>query len=188
MSLHPHVHCIVSGGGIRSCPPGAEQPGVRWKNPKRIKDNFLFPVNAMRIVFRPKFLQGLKSLHENKLIRLWDGYNLQQLINNLYKKKCNLYGKATCAGPQQSLPRSFGVIEYLGRYTNKVAISNYRIVANDTVNGRVSFRYKDYRSIGTSHADGDKTKLLLLEGAELVGGLSSIFCRKDLPGSAAMVI
>ncbi len=159
MCFHPHVHCIVSGGGI---------DGLMWKNPNRIKDNFLFPVNAMRIVFRAKFLQGLKSLQENKLMQLPDarlpdgqGYNLQQLINNLYKKKWNLYAKAPCAGPQQ-------VIEYLGRYTNKVAISNYRIVDNDTRNGRVTFRYKDYRSIGTSYADSNKTKLMSLAGPEFV--------------------
>jgi hypothetical protein len=145
MCFHPHVHCIVSGGGIKE---------MRWKNPKRIKDNFLFPVNAMRIVFRAKFLQGLKSLHENKQIQLPDGYNLKQLINNLYKKPWNLYAKAPCAGPQQ-------VIEYLGQYTNKVAISNSRIADNDTSNGRVTFRYKDY-------ADGDKTKLMSLAGPEFV--------------------
>ena len=145
MCFHPHVHCIVSGGGIE---------GMKWKNPNRIKDNFLFPVNAMRIVFRAKFLQGLKSLNENKQIQLPQDYNLRQLINNLYKKNWNLYAKAPCAGPQQ-------VIEYLGRYTNKVAISNYRIVENDLINGKVTFRYKDY-------ADGDKTKLMSLAGPEFV--------------------
>ncbi len=145
MCFHPHVHCIVSGGGIE---------GMRWKNLKRIKDNFLFPVNAMRIVFRAKFLQGLKSLHENKQIQLPQGYNLKQLINNLYIKKWNLYAKAPCAGPQQ-------VIEYLGRYTNKVAISNYRIVDNNTLKGAVTFRYKDY-------ANGNKIKLMSLAGPEFV--------------------
>ena len=159
MCFHPHVHCIVSGGGILPSQPGGEESGVRWKNAKRIKDNFLFPVNAMRIVFRAKFLQGLKSLNENKLIRLPEarlpdgtGYNLQQLINILYKKKWNLYAKAPCAGPQQ-------VIEYLGRYTNKVAISNYRIMDNQ--NGNVVFKYKDY-------ADGNTTKLMTLKGQEFV--------------------
>ncbi len=143
MCFHPHVHCIVSGGGMQ---------GMRWKYPKRIKDNFLFPVNALRIVFRAKFLQGLNSLQENKQIQLPQGYHLKQLINNLYKKKWNLYAKAPCAGPQQ-------VIEYLGRYTNKVAISNYRIIDNQ--NGNVLFNYKDY-------ADGNKTKLMMLKGHEFV--------------------
>jgi hypothetical protein len=152
MSFHPHVHSIVSGGGIHPSPRGGEGPGVRWKNAKRVKDNFLFPVNALRIVFRAKFLEGLRSLNENKFIRLPEGYNLQQLINNLYKKKWNLYAKAPCAGPQQ-------VIEYLGRYTNKVAISNYRIMDNQQ--GNVLFKYKDY-------ADGNTTKLMTLKDQEFV--------------------
>ena len=148
LNFHPHVHCIVSGGGTVKNTGGS----YSWKNAKRIKDGFLFPINAMRIVFRAKFLQGLKSLNENKLIQLPEGYNLQQLINILYKKKWNLYAKAPCAGPQQ-------VIEYLGRYTNKVAISNYRIMDNQ--NGNVLFKYKDY-------ADGNTTKLMTLKGEEFV--------------------
>lgn len=151
INFHPHVHCIVSGGGMAKTTDGSS---YSWKNAKRIKDNFLFPINAMRIVFRAKFLQGLKSLNENKLIQLPQGYNLQQLINILYNKKWNLYAKAPCAGPQQ-------VIEYLGRYTNKVAISNYRMVENDLQNGNVTFKYKDY-------ADGDTTKLMTLKGEEFV--------------------
>lgn len=149
LNFHPHVHCIVSGGGTVK---NTNSSSYSWKNAKRIKDNFLFPVNAMRIVFRAKFLQGLKSLNENKLIQLPEDYNLQQLINILYKKKWNLYAKAPCAGPQQ-------VIEYLGRYTNKVAISNYRIMDNQ--NGNVLFKYKDY-------ADGNTTKLMTLKGEEFV--------------------
>ena len=142
------MHCIVSGGGTVKNTGGS----YSWKNAKRIKDNFLFPVNALRIVFRAKFLQGLKSLNENKLLQLPEGYNLQHLLHILYKKKWNLYAKAPCAGPQQ-------VIEYLGRYTNKVAISNYRI--KDNQNGNVLFEYKDY-------ADGGTTKLMTLKGQEFV--------------------
>jgi hypothetical protein len=155
MSFHPHVHCIVSGGGTVKNADGS----YSWRNARRIKDNFLFPVNAMRIVFRTKFLEGLKSLHDNKLIQLpqaglpdGQGYNLQKLISLLYKKKWNLYAKAPCAGPQQ-------VIEYLGRYTNKVAISNYRI--RDNQNGNIVFNYKDY-------ADGNTIKLMTLRGREFV--------------------
>ncbi len=148
MCFHPHVHCIVSGGGTVK----NTDDSYCWKNAKRIKDDFLFPVNALRIVFRAKFLEGLRSLNEKKFIRLPEGYNLQQLINNLYKKKWNLYAKAPCAGPQQ-------VIEYLGRYTNKVAISNYRIIENQ--DGNVTFKYKDY-------ADGNTTKVMLLKGQEFV--------------------
>lgn len=150
LNFHPHVHCIVSGGGTVKNTDGS----YSWKNAKRIKDSFLFPINAMRTVFRAKFLVGLKSLNENKLVQLPEGYNLQQLINILYNKKWNLYAKAPCAGPQQ-------VIEYLGRYTNKVAISNYRMAENDLQNENVTFKYKDY-------ADGDTTKLMTLKGEEFV--------------------
>ncbi len=127
---------------------------MRWKNAKRIKDNFLFPVNAMRMVFRAKYLQGIKALNERKLIQLPERCNLQQIINKLYSKTWNLYAKAPCAGPEQ-------VIEYLGRYTHKVAIGNYRITENDTMQGTVTFRYKDY-------AAGDTTKLMTLKGEEFV--------------------
>jgi len=158
LSFHPHVHCIVSGGGITSPTPLAGAAGrtelMKWKNAKRIKDNFLFPVNAMRMVFRAKYLQGIKALNQNKLIQIPESCNLQQLINKLYSKTWNLYAKSPCAGPEQ-------VIEYLGRYTHKVAIDNYRITENDTLQGTVTFRYKDY-------ADGDTSKLMTLKGEEFV--------------------
>ena len=68
--------------------------------------------------------------------------------------KIATFAKAPCAGPEQ-------VIEYLGRYTHKVVISNYRILENDTLNGTVTFRYKDY-------ADENATKLMTLTGKEFV--------------------
>jgi len=157
LSFHPHVHCIVSGGGIVLA-AGTGTKGLTdsltWRHAKRIQDNFLFPVNAMRVVFRAKYLEGLKSLHTNGMLRTKDGSKVQQLINCLFRKNWNLYAKAPCAGPEQ-------VIEYLGRYTHKVAISNYRILENDTHNGTVTFRYKDY-------ADGNTTKLMTLTGKEFV--------------------
>lgn len=159
LSFHPHVHCIVSGGGIVTSPGPLDVTGrskelVTWRHAKRIQDNFLFPVNAMRVVFRAKYLEGIKSLHANGLLRIQNGSKVQQLINRLFRKNWNLYAKAPCAGPEQ-------VIEYLGRYTHKVAISNYRIMENDTLNGTVTFRYKDY-------ADGNAIKLMTLTGIEFV--------------------
>jgi hypothetical protein len=108
----------------------------------------------MRVVFRAKYLEGLKSLHANGMLRLKDGSQVQRLINCLFRKNWNLYAKAPCAGPEQ-------VIEYLGRYTHKVAISNYRILENDKLNETVTFRYKDY-------ADGNATKLMTITGQEFV--------------------
>lgn len=157
LSFHPHVHCIVSGGGIVPAAINGTAGStdlLTWRHAKRIQDNFLFPVNAMRVVFRAKYLEGLKSLHANGKLRKKDGSQVQRLINCLYRKNWNLYAKAPCAGPEQ-------VIEYLGRYTHKVAISNYRILENDTLNETVTFRYKDY-------ADGNATKLMTLTGQEFV--------------------
>jgi hypothetical protein len=157
LSFHPHVHCIVSGGGIVNTSGNGttgSTDSLTWIHAKRIQDNFLFPVNAMRVVFRAKYLEGLKSLHTNGLLRTKDGSQIQRLINGLFRKNWNLYAKAPCAGPEQ-------VIEYLGRYTHKVAISNYRILENDKLNETVTFRYKDY-------ADGNTTKLMTLTGQEFV--------------------
>ena len=159
LSFHPHVHCIVSGGGIVTSSmslvgSGESKELVTWRHAKRIQDIFLFPVSAMRVVFRAKYLEGLKTLYTNGLLRTKDGSQVKRLINCLFRKNWNLYAKAPCAGPEQ-------VIEYLGRYTHKVAISNYRILENDTLNGTVTFRYKDY-------ADENATKLMTLTGKEFV--------------------
>ena len=91
----------------------------------------------MRVVFRAKYLEGLKSLLVNGLLRTKDGSQVQRLINCLFRKNWNLYAKAPCAGPEQ-------VIEYLGRYTHRVAIANSRLVAMD--DHAVRFRWKDYRT------------------------------------------
>jgi len=170
LSFHPHVHCIVSGGGIVSSSGSPVDPSglkehLTWRHAKRIQDNFLFPVNAMRVVFRAKYLEGLKSLHAKGLLRIPEASQVQRLINCLFRKKWNLYAKAPCAGPEQ-------VIEYLGRYTHKVAISNYRIMEHDWLTGTVTFRYRDY-------ADGNAIKLMTVTGKEFVRRFEQHILRKQ---------
>lgn len=116
LTLHPHLHCIVPGGGL-------SKKG-RWKQ-ARSKGKFLFPVKAMSPVFRARYLEQLRH-------RCTPG---QPLLNALYKKNWVVYAKRPFAHPMH-------VVEYLGRYTHKVAISNHRIkmVDDDTV----SFAYRDY--------------------------------------------
>ncbi|MGV3502549.1 MAG: IS91 family transposase [Adhaeribacter sp.] len=121
LSLHPHLHCIVPGGGL-------SKAGY-WKNAKT-QGKFLFPVKAMSKVFRAKYVQGLKE----KL----PGVD-RQLVNALFKKSWVVYAKRAFAGPAS-------VVEYLGRYTHKIAISNHRLIAVDE--DTVSFSYKDYRKAG----------------------------------------
>jgi hypothetical protein len=133
LSFHPHVHCIVSGGGI-----GA---GSVWKEAKKNDYRFLFPVKAVQKVFRGKFLQGLKELISKGEVVLEQTADEKQLLNVLYQKDWVVYAKAPFGGPHS-------VIEYLGRYTHKVAISNHRISSISDDGDTVTFEYKDYTDGG----------------------------------------
>jgi len=147
LSLHPHVHMIVAGGGLTD-------QGY-WKNAKN-KGNFLFPTMAMAVVYKNKFMDKLLAFTKSKHMSM--DYDFRQL---LYTKKWVVYTKQPFLGSKQ-------VIEYLGRYTHKIAISNHRI--KNLENGKVSFSYKDY-------ADGGKQKLMTLDAQEFLRR----FCLHILP-------
>ena len=120
LSLHPHLHCIVPGGGV-------DAKG-NWQN-LRADGKFLFAVKAMSKVFRAKYVAELrKKLEIDKATR-----------EALFKKNWIVYAKRPFGSPKS-------VIEYLGRYTHKVAISNHRL--QDIDEQTVSFTYKDYRQNG----------------------------------------
>jgi hypothetical protein len=130
MSLHPHVHCIVPKGGV-------SKAGF-WKQGKA-KDDFLFSVEAMSVKYRGVFVYKLrKALPELP----------QSLYDALFKNKWVVYAKPPFGRPEH-------VIEYLGRYTHKIAISNHRILNIDTENRTVTFSLKDYKQ------GGQKTTLTL---------------------------
>lgn len=122
LSLHPHLHCIVPGGGV--------DKASQWKN-IRIDGKFLFSVKALSKVFRAKYCEKLK-------IKLPDAY--QKVRKGLWEKPWVVYAKRPFGSPKS-------VVEYLGRYTHKIAISNHRIKSVDKQN--VSFVYKDYKTLGT---------------------------------------
>lgn len=119
MSLHPHLHCIIPGGGLTK--------QSRWKGAKS-DGKYLFSLRAMSKVFRGRFMAGLKESLPDQLDR--------SLITQLYKHQWVIYAKRPFADPGS-------VVEYLGRYTHKIAISNHRITAHE--NGQVAFNYKDYK-------------------------------------------
>lgn len=121
LSLHPHLHCIVPGGGI-------DKDG-QWKN-SRTDGKFLFPVKALSKVFRAKYCQKLKAKAPIKY---------EQIRQNLWQKPWVVFAKKPFGNPKS-------VVEYLGRYTHKIAISNRRIKSIDNQN--VTFDYKDYRMAG----------------------------------------
>jgi hypothetical protein len=133
LTLHPHLHCIVPGGGI--------DKNGKWKN-IRVDGKFLFPVKALGKVFRAKYVSMLR------------GASLlpQESIEPLFKKSWVVYAKRPFAHPSH-------VVEYLGRYTHRVAISNNRILSHQ--NNRVSFSYKDYRH-------GSCKKVMDLEDTEFI--------------------
>ena len=133
LSLHPHLNCIVPGGGI-------DEKG-KWRCQVR-SDKYLFPVKALSKVFRAKYVAALRE----------KAITDKSLIESLFEKEWVVYAKRPFGGPQQ-------VIEYLGRYTHKVAISNHRL---EQVTGEeVTFRYKDYKADGA-------TKLMTLSNGEFV--------------------
>ena len=117
LSLHPHIHCIVPSGGITE--------NKKWKNAKG-KGKFLFPVKAMSKVFRARFVEQLRKEFVLK----------DELYGKLFSHNWTVYCKRPFFGPHQ-------VVEYIGRYTHKVAISNHRIQSIE--NDKVVFIAKDYR-------------------------------------------
>lgn len=137
LSFHPHLHCIVSGGGIANT-----KNNVKWKNATGNKNNFLFPVKAMANVYRAKYLQQLKKLIAGNKVTVPPNTDMQYIIKSLYNKDWVVYAKKPFGGPQQ-------VIDYLSRYTHKVAITNQRIKAVDDITHTVIFDYKDYAANGT---------------------------------------
>jgi hypothetical protein len=146
LSFHPHVHCIVSGGGINA--------SHQWKEAKKVKHHFLFNAIAMMQVYRGRFLSQLQQLKTSRLIQ-WPGDDSgwKQLLQQLAAIDWVVYAKSPFGGPSQ-------VVEYLGRYTHKVAISNNRIKDIST-EGIVLFSYKDY-------ADGNTQKDMELPAQEFI--------------------
>ncbi len=133
LSLHPHLHCIVPGGGINK--------QGKWR--KRVRtDKYLFPVKALSKVFRSKYLALLRASMDVETA----------LAEKLFSKNWVVYAKRPFGGPKQ-------VIEYLGRYTHKVAISNHRI--KEVTDKEVRFSYKDYRK-------GGEKKEMSMPNAEFV--------------------
>jgi len=130
LSLHPHLHCIVPGGGLSK--------SGHWKSAKS-EGKYLFDVKAMSPVFSAKYVALLRE-NELKIP--------QTIYDSVFKKKWVIYARQPFACPQN-------VIEYLGRYTHKIAISNHRILNIDSQKRQVTFSLKDYRK------GGEKSKVTL---------------------------
>ncbi len=146
---HPHIHNVVTGGGL-------SKNGQSWASCKK---GFFLPVKVMSKLFRGKFIAYLKKLREeNGLVYPGVVSHLAQpaawgaLITDLYRKKWIVYSKPPFDGTR-------GVLDYLGRYTHRIAISNHRIVKMES--DKVSFRWRDY-------ADDNKRKIMTVDADEFI--------------------
>jgi hypothetical protein len=143
LQIHPHVHCVVAAGGL-------SLDHTRWI---RSHPRFFLPIPVLRRVFRGKFVDGLKSAFQHgqlhlsgDLARLAQPKFLAAWLRPLFRKNWVVYSKPPFGGPEY-------VLQYLGRYTHRVAISNHRLVS--LADGQVTFRWRD-------SADHNQKKLMTL--------------------------
>lgn len=140
LQRHPHIHCVVPGGGL-------SLDHARWI---RSPPNFFLPVRVLSRVFRGKFVAGLRQASHGKQLAFHG--ELQPLANEkafaaflrtLFREEWVVYAKAPFGGPEH-------VLQYLARYTHRVAISNHRLLSVD--DDHVTFRWKDYERHSKSRA------------------------------------
>ena len=149
LQLHPHVHCVVPSGGL-------SPDHTRWI---RSRARFFLPISVLRRVFRGKFVAGLKSafqrgqLHfSGELAPLAQPKFFAAWLRTLFRKNWVVYSKPPFGGPEY-------VLQYLGRYTHRVAISNHRLVSFKE--DQVTFRWRD-------SADNNQQKLMTLSVDEFL--------------------
>lgn len=147
---HFHVHCLIAAGAL-------SDDGSKWIESGK---NFLFPVRALSKVFRAKYLEALQELLDAKKLDVPSHLNelrplphRRRWLRALRRKAWLVYSKAPFAGPQK-------LLDYLGRYTHRVAISNHRLLACE--NGEVHFTYRD-------RVDGDRKKTASLSVETFIG-------------------
>jgi hypothetical protein len=149
LNSHIHLHCVIPGGVL-------SRDNRLWIH---ARDHFLFPVKALSRVFRGKFLAFLNQAFQDALL-LFPGkaaafetkQGFKTLVNLLWKKEWVVYSKEPFGGPEK-------VLDYLGRYTHRIAISNHRIVS--VKNGTVTFSYRD-------RSDDNKVKYLTVKAEEFI--------------------
>jgi hypothetical protein len=145
LAFHTHLHCVVPGGGLST-------DGTRWVS---CRPGFFLPVRVLSRLFRRLFLGYLQDAFDTGQLRFCASLealsNHQVFADHLQPTRQTewvVYAKPPFAGPQQ-------VLDYVGRYTHRIAISNNRLI--DMEDGHVRFRYKDYRG---GHPESQKTMAL----------------------------
>jgi hypothetical protein len=146
---HPHLHCVIPGGGL-------SPDGKRWIS---CPPDFFLPVRVLSRLFRRLFLESLQKAFDSGKLRLsaslkslGDREAFVSYLTPLKDAEWVVYAKAPFAGPQQ-------VLDYVGRYTHRVAISNHRLL--DIEDDRIRFLWKDYR-------DNNQQKTMDLSAEEFI--------------------
>ena len=149
MTHHPHLHCVVPGGGI-------SPDGSRWIS---CRSNFFLPVAVLARLFRRLFLDSLRQAFDAGDLQFFSSLEPLRVrdaflrhIAPIRKKDWVVYAKQPFAGPEQ-------VLKYVARYTHRVAISNNRLLNID--DGKVQFHWKDYR-------DGNRQKTMTLDADKFI--------------------
>ncbi len=150
LQYHPHLHFIVPAGGL-------SRDGRRWI---ATSPTFLVPVKALSRLFRGKMLAAVRAAYEagelifpGRIADLEQSRAFRKLLNSLYEQEWVVYCKPPFGGPQQTL-------EYLARYTHRVALSNDRLVRYE--DGKVTFRYRD-------SADDNRIKETTVSAEKFIG-------------------
>jgi len=146
---HPHLHCVIPGGGLSA-------DGERWIP---CRPGFFLPVRVLSRFFRRRFLQLFEQAFDRGELEFFSALEglrqreaFRHYVEPLRQKEWIVYAKAPFAGPEQ-------VLDYVGRYTHRVAISNNRLLHLE--DGQVTFRWKDYR-------EGDAQKTMTLTAEEFI--------------------
>jgi hypothetical protein len=146
---HPHLHCLVPGGGL-------SLDGKRWVSSR---EDFFIAVEVLSSLFRGKFLDGLRKAYEagelkfaGQIEEFKEVSAFKRFLSDLYNQKWVVYCKPPLKDPRK-------VMDYLGRYTHRVALSNDRLVMRE--GSQVTFRWRD-------SADNNKIKWLPLEAFEFI--------------------
>lgn len=147
LSYHPHIHCIIPAGGLKGT--------QNWVNSRK---KFFIPVKVLSAKFRGKFLALLREM-TGQLLFIEDNERFIQTpgaFDNFFKL---LYSKPWVTYVKKPFKHASCVINYLGRYTHKIAISENRIIKCE--NGRITFKWRDYRN-------ANKNKLMTLDAVEFI--------------------
>jgi hypothetical protein len=156
LTHHPHLHCVVTGGGLACSPGGVAAAPPAWR---ACRPGFFLPVRVLSRLFRGKFVAGLRAAYEagrlgchGRLAALAERSAFAAWLVGLAGREWVVYSKPPFAGPEV-------VLKYLARYTHRICVSNRRLVA--LADGQVTLCYKDY-------ADDRRQKTLTVSAAEFI--------------------